>query len=406
MADVRDWLTTLWRASYKGVPFYFEQDGEEGGRGVIVHVFPNRDDPFNEDLGENPRYYDGHAYVHGDDADDQAAALIRAMASRGPGQLVTPLFGPVAVRCLTFRRKHERDRLGVVAFEARFVREGASAALATIGSSRNAAFGAAAALSQVIAQGLPGALALGDQPDFVTAAASEVIELAAAALDAARTSYAVDPAASALARDALAAIIADAPAAIESGAADAIAAVATSLVQTARDLADAMAPDAAARSMIEVAGQFAPDPAKIYHAPSAERAAANAAAALRLARLAALTAYAEALLRADYADRPAGVTARAEAVAHMSAELDLCHGAADAELYLAIQGVRDGVVDYLTQLIADLSPVVTVITVAPRPALVLAWRLYADPARALELVRRNAVRHPSFMPLEVSALAA
>jgi hypothetical protein len=36
-------------------------------------VFPHRDDPFIEDMGEALRFYSGSAYVHGDDADALAA---------------------------------------------------------------------------------------------------------------------------------------------------------------------------------------------------------------------------------------------------------------------------------------------------------------------------------------------
>jgi prophage DNA circulation protein len=406
MADVRDWLASLWRASYKGVPFFFEQDDEDGGRGLVVHLFPNRDDPFIEDLGENPRHFGGTAYVHGDDADAQAAALIRALASRGPGTLVVPLFGPLSVRCLTFRRKHERDRLGIVAFELRFVREGAATALASVAAARNAAFGAADALSQVLADRFAPALTLDRQPDHVISAASGGVELAAAVFDALRTSYAVDVAASSAVRDALAEIVSGAATGIASGDAATIGALAAALVAGARALADGMPPASAARSMVEAADQFLPQPDKIYHAPSQARAAANAAAAARLARLAALTAFAEATIRRDYADRPAGVTARAELAARFQVELEACRGAADAELYLALQDLRAGAVDYLSRLINDLSPVVTVTTLQALPSLAVAWRLYADPLRARELAARNQVRHPSFMPLEFSALAA
>ena len=40
------------------------------------------------------------------------------------------------------------------------------------------------------------------------------------------------------------------------------------------------------------------------------------------------------------------------------------------------------------------------------PSLYWAWRLYGDPLRAADLVARNAVRHPSFMPETFVALAS
>ncbi|MBI1202540.1 MAG: hypothetical protein GC182_08520 [Rhodopseudomonas sp.] len=139
---------------------------------------------------------------------------------------------------------------------------------------------------------------------------------------------------------------------------------------------------------------------------TAERTDANAAAAARLARLAALSAFADQLARRTYDSRPDGVSARALANARFESELALCNGAADAALYIAIQNLRAALIDYLSRLITDLKPLVTVETAMRLPAVVMAWRLYADPARAAELVARNAVRHPSFMPVAFEALAS
>ena len=40
----RDWLTTLWAASFKGVPLKVERDAEAAGRRIRIHEFPMRDD--------------------------------------------------------------------------------------------------------------------------------------------------------------------------------------------------------------------------------------------------------------------------------------------------------------------------------------------------------------------------
>ncbi len=408
MSEVRNWLKTLWPASYKGVPFYFEKDDERGGRGLVIHEFPNRDDPFVEDLGEQPRFYGGHAYVHGDAADGLARALIAVCTMRGPGPLVVPLFGPVVVQCQHFERKHEKDKLGYVAFELRFVRDGALTGLISIAALANAVFGAADGMAGALSSVFAAGLTVFDQPDFVVGAAVDGVAGAAAALDTIRSSSSVDPGVSATVRDQAAAIIGAASSAIVDDAVpgDDVAALAASLVLATRTLADGMGADAAAAAMLDLADISAPPPLPTYITPSWLTAAQNAAAAARLARLAALTAFAEALTRRVYSSRSDGVSARAQAAVRFDAELNACHGAADATLYLAIQTLRASIVDYLTQLITTLQPVVTVITARSLPSLVIAWRLYADPLRSTELVGRNLVRHPSFMPLEFEALAA
>lgn len=147
MTATRDWISTLWPASYKGKAFYFDSDDEEGGRGLVIHKFPHRDTPFVEDMGEEPRFFSGAAYIHGDDADALANAFADTLATLGPGTLVVPIRGPVSVHCQSFRRRHERDKLGYAAFEVKFVRDGGASGLVSTAFAASQAFSAADALA-------------------------------------------------------------------------------------------------------------------------------------------------------------------------------------------------------------------------------------------------------------------
>jgi prophage DNA circulation protein len=423
MTECRDWLTSLWPGSYKGVSFWFESDDESGGRGLVIHEFPHRDDPFVEDLGEAPRFFEGAIYIHGDDVDAQAARLTETFASKGPGSLVLPIRGPVSVHCQEFRRSHQRDKLGYVAYTAKFVRAGAAGSLVSLPYAARLVTDAADRLAAALAGLFPRRVATLAQPDFVVAAAVEGVQAAAAALDVVRLQNAVDPATSAKVREGVTALVASAPLLLsrsdtpgeasdllavlpEIGAATGAEALAAGLVAAVRRLADAMPAPAAQAAMADYIGAHDVARADTYLAPTAARAAENVAEVARLARLAGLTAWAEALMRRNYASRPDGVTARGEAAERFEDEMAACFGAADAALYIAIGALRDAVVDYLTALIVDLAPVVTVESSAIMPSLWWSWRLYATPARAGELVGRNGVRHPSFMPRRFQALAS
>ena len=131
----------------------------------------------------------------------------------------------------------------------------------------------------------------------------------------------------------------------------------------------------------------------------------NAAAAAQLVRLAALAALTDAVLRADYPSRPDGVAARTMLADYYGREIEQAAGADYADLYVALVEARGAAIDYLSRLIADLAPVITIDAPTGMPSLYWAYRLYADPARGGELVARNNVRHPSFMPATFSALA-
>jgi prophage DNA circulation protein len=408
--ECRDWLKTLWPASFKGVPFFFEQDKEEGGRGLVVHTFPNRDDPFIEDLGEEPRTYSGSAYVHGDNADGLASTLKAALASRGAGILVVPYFGPVTVHLQTFERTTQRDQMGYVAFELKFVRKGASSGLISVPLLQNVAFQAADTVANVLGQLFPLTISVLGRADTAVSAVTDTLSQGAAALDVLRQTYAVDPAVSGQVRDAIPALVDSFAAAITNDAAPGAAASAAvvSLVGLVRQTMDGMPAASAVRASLELAAAF---PATVviagqpYLSPTVKLAADNMAAATRAVRLAALTAYAEAVLRSTFPSRPDGVTARGEIAERFEGELYQTDGAENAALFVAISDLRDKVIDWLTQTITNLAPVITVESNVQRPALDLAWILYADPTRADELVARNSVRNPFFMPREISALA-
>ncbi|WP_316168614.1 MULTISPECIES: DNA circularization N-terminal domain-containing protein [unclassified Bradyrhizobium] len=405
----RDWLRTLWPASFKGVPFYFEQDKEEGGRGLVVHSFPNRDDPFVEDLGEEPRVYSGSAYVHGDSADALATALKAALASRGAGMLVVPYFGPVTVHCQSFERATQRDQMGYVAFELKFVRKGAASGLVSVPLLQNVGFVAADVLASVLAQSFPATITTAGKAAVVVAAVTDTLSEGAAALDVIRQSYPVDPKVSAVVRDAVPLVVGSFATSITNDAvpgAAAIAAVA-SLIALVRQTVDAMPAVSAVRAALELAASFPSVSVSgaAYLTPTQKLAAENAAAASRAVRLAAVIAYAEAILRTSFAARPDGVTARGEVAERFETEFYQTDGAENAALFVAIEALRDRVIDWLTRTIANLAPVITVESNRQRPSLDLAWILYADPTRADELVVRNAVRNPFLMPREITALS-
>ncbi|QDM27003.1 hypothetical protein FNL56_13435 [Tardiphaga sp. vice304] len=408
----RDWLKDLWRASYKGAPFWTERDQESGGRRIVKHQFPMRDEPFLEDLGEDLREFDITAYLASDSADAEAAALSAACASRGAGVLVMPVQGPVLVRCVSFSRDSTKDRAGYLAFSLKCCREGASSALATVASLANLIFVAADNAATVVAASfaaeftVSGQSGAAPQPvDFVVATAINGLRNGVAALEAIRVREPVDPVASAVQRDALQSLYDTMPVLLETPAGITMAPL--DLIATTRALGDAMPANTAARAFeaIIVAGQAgATAVAASYPTSNLRAAAVNAAATQRALRLAALLAYSEAIARMVIPDRPAGITLRANVAEYFEAEVvDL--PASEIDLVHQIGVLRGAVIDYISRAILDLAPVITVETNLSLPSLALAWRLYQDPQRSIELVARNRVVHPSFMPVAFEALA-
>lgn len=405
MTLARDWLTTLWPASYKGVPFQVESDAEKGGRRKAVHQFPGRDDPFIEDLGEDKREFSVTAYVATDTADADAAALVAICAEPEAGTLVLPSHGPIEVQCLTFKRDRKGDKHGHIALELEFVRDGARGAQPSERSLANLVFVGADALQPAIAELCVADLLALLQPDYVVLAGVDAVRDVAALLEHIRTTAPVDTAVSAAQRAPIQALHDDAPVLIHR-LTGVEASLGLRIVALARVLGDGIAAPAARAAflpLLEMLPDGAVDPAGTV---SAQRAAGNVNAVRASARLAALTVAAESVARdGTISDRPAGITLRADLTELFDAEilaLDMRHG----DLIAAAQDLRNAAVDYLSQKITTLAPVISAVSNLPLPSLFWAWKLYGDPGRATELVARNRVAHPSFMPLTIEALAS
>jgi prophage DNA circulation protein len=91
------WRTALRTASFRNVVFHVEAATLTAGRRLARHEYPQRDIPYLEDMGRKAREYKVEALVLGDDYMDQRDALLAAIESAGPGQLVHPYYGTLLV---------------------------------------------------------------------------------------------------------------------------------------------------------------------------------------------------------------------------------------------------------------------------------------------------------------------
>lgn len=405
MTLARDWLKTLWPASYKGVPFQVESDSEKGGRRKAVHKYPGIDDPFIEDMGEDQRDFSVTAYVASDSADIDAADVIAICAQAGAGTLVLPAQGPITVQCLTFKRERTKDKHGHIALELEFIRDGSDQAMPSVLSMANLVFIGADTMETALTDFCVSSITALQQPAYVVSAAVDAVQDISSLFEGIRTSAAIDTNVSAAQRIAIQSLFDDAPTLIHrlSGVDPTLG---NRIADVARALGDGIAAPAARAAFLPILDALPPvivDPASTL---SAQLAAENTNAVRSVARLCALTVAAESVARDDsIADRPAGITLRADLTELFDAEisgLDMTF----SDVIESAQDLRGTAVDYLSRLILDLAPVITAESNVPVPSLAWAWKLYGDPTRAGELVARNDVQHPSFMPLVIEALAS
>lgn len=121
------WRRTLQPASFRGVPFFVDSRDVETGRRTVLHEFPGRDVPFVEDLGRKARTFSVEAYVLGPDYMPSRDALLDACEKAGAGRLVVPWSGEILVACTGCRLRESRTDGGMATFSLSFAEAGEAA---------------------------------------------------------------------------------------------------------------------------------------------------------------------------------------------------------------------------------------------------------------------------------------
>ena len=116
-----EWRDRKQGASFRGVPFLVDNDSVPVGRRTQLHEFPKRDQPFVEDLGRRTRQYKFTGFVAGDDFLAQRDRLLTALDKPGSGELVHPWFGRLTVTAGECELSHARNELGMARFNLVFI---------------------------------------------------------------------------------------------------------------------------------------------------------------------------------------------------------------------------------------------------------------------------------------------
>lgn len=89
----KSWRDKLKPASFRGVPFEVDSDDMAVGRRAQTHEYPGRDVPYTEDIGRSARELTIEAFVVGEDFMAKRDALLAAIELGGAGELIHPWYG-------------------------------------------------------------------------------------------------------------------------------------------------------------------------------------------------------------------------------------------------------------------------------------------------------------------------
>lgn len=395
------WREQYQQGSFRGASFRTEYHERSGGRRVVSHEFPGRDEPVTEDLGRSQRTFSIDCWVAGADYRADRDALIDALEAFGPGLLVHPFHGSMNVNVLAYRQTEDTEEGGMCRFSIELVESGVAVAVAPeLDGAAIVGFEADDVLGSAPGD-FAGSFDIGNVADFVADAAGDLVNGAAELTQfIAAAQGGIGPALRAF--DAGLRFL---PANIQSLLREPLrlGQAIVGLVSTVQALGSNgrvrvesfMGMTAFGESLKPVAGTT----------PSRQRQSDNQAAFVHLYTAAASAELVRAASRTSFASYEDAALMRDR----VSARLDeLAMRAADAgkdDRAAVFDRLRRAAVRDITQRGGTLARVHDLPIGATQPALRIANRLYGVgpgsggvEARAADIAARNGVRHPGFVP--------
>jgi len=403
------WKKQLQRGRFRDAEFLTESSDCELGRRIALHEFPLRDLPFAEDMGRKARAWTLEIYVVGQDYMAARDKLSAALEEKGSGTLVHPYLGTKQVVVSGARGPSESTRDGGMArFSVTFTEAGENNQPAN-SIDTGAIVGQRADLAiTAIETGFSDRFSVDGVVGFVSTAATGVAGSALGLIGDAADMMPTMPTgisnfASTLLRtgNSLTSLIRTPP--VFAGQ---ITGMISSLAglplrpRTALDSYKSLSGWGSNSSGSASSSYSTPLPAVPLTTPSRIIQAENQAAIVDLVRQAAVVESARTASTLTYG-QDGDVASYQEAVDirdTITEQIDAELITADDPTYAALTDLRAAVVTDINTRGADLARLSPYTPTATVPSLVLSHRLYGDASHAEELVARNNIRHPGFVP--------
>lgn len=375
------------QGSFRGVPFIVPEHDATFGRRTELHEYPLRDNPYVEDLGRKAREFTITVFVDNSLTTDDnyltaRDALIGALEKPGPGALVHPWFGTLQVAVTEPAKLRESTREGgratftIVCVESGELQFPDGVPDTVVGVQDAAALAETAALDD-----FSKVFSVLTLPDAYLAEIETELTRTLAVLTDTVGNVAATIAAEIRAPYNMGVAIL--------GAIDKIKTVATEPLRALK-LYEKLFGAGNDSSAVPTT-----TPTRLQQAQSTQ---AMQQMVQRGAVLRATTTSAE----ADYASLNDALATRDRLLAALDAQMSATNVATgapiDDDLYQALAGLRAAVNEDLTIRGGKLPRITTYTPPTTLPALVIAHRLYGDASRADEIVARNKIRHPGFVP--------
>lgn len=387
------WRDQLQKATFRNVAFEVESDDATFGRRVEVHEYPQRDIPYAEDLGRKARERNIVAFVIGDDYMARRDALLAAFEKAGAGELVHPYYGRMMVTVTDVRVSHSLTEGGMCRFQISFIESGELAYPAAISATSTQSLQAVDALETSAIDDFTESFSIDNLPEFAVNDALTGFNEALTSIDGALTSAGVvlgNPLA--LLSDDLADLMRT-PAELASRFFG-IYAKGNAVLSQASGLGDINALNILnTLTTLRLSGLFSSYDGG-GNTPARARMATNSRAINTLVRQSLIAQSAGMVAAMPLPVYDDAIIIKNELLATIDTEIE----SANDSSYLALKNLRTKTYADITARTQGAARLKEVTPKAVTPALVLAYDMYEDAARDSEIIERNKVRHPGFVP--------
>lgn len=367
------WRDRLQPASFRGVAFEYLADDVSGiGRRNQLHEYPKRDQGYVEDMGRGTESIDIEARLVGADYLAQLDELLKALRAEGPGELVHPFYGRLQVIANpACRVRHSMEDGGLCLISLSFTEAGENQYPSAQEVPSLRVLSLADRLQQVSTARFTDVFQVNGLPEWVS---TEAITDIGRIVSSAQTIY--RRVATAQWGDLL-------------GSAGGLASALIGLFQGGTGL-----------SGLQASRLYSTTPRPVTPSAAAgvgrQQSVANSQALLDLVTSASIAQAAQQIVAVEspvFDDLEAW---RGQLTAVIDREVE--RPELPQASFEALADLRSGLSRYVLAESATASRLRIYTPRATLPAAVLAYDLYGDASRSDELVARNGLRHPSFVP--------
>ncbi|MFQ3247909.1 MAG: prophage DNA circulation protein [Arenicella sp.] len=403
------------QASFRGARFHFQSSTDSGGNRIVTHIYPNRDQHANEDLGNLPDIFDVAGYITTPNIEVKELALKEAFSADGVATFFHPMLRTnIECQAVSWSFTPDKNSISRRNFTVSIVTEGEKPSpLATL-NAKPKVIGSLAARKNVILEFFRNTLNTANTASVTVQSAIDDV------------TSAIQQTRAAIFSNFVAGVV------LVAGPLDSAQGLAKEIVTSTDltplfDIVDGVFDGFSVKKPVASLGFNSTVTLSVSNDLKRELAmvqmsevsltptisksqqgltrSANTAAIQSAFRQYALLKLAESIVQTNYSDSEQAHAARVDFTSRSIAQqqrLSLLDNSTDS--YASIAELSSLVGQQLSTLADKLKPISTTNTGSPRSSLSLAWDLYQDPSRANDLINRNAVDNGSFMPPTVRHL--